>query len=588
MKKKLMFFILIFLLAMAGIIVTSISGGSNAMIISLAVVGLIVMGLILVSWLNYIKKISIQSSQALGATTDMPSKWSFGHQDQIISNHERIKEKFQISAEMISNLAQDEQDSDHQSDLLNDDPIGEALQNIRKEMRMLKEEEQKQTWINKGLARFSEILRNKTEVKDYSHQIISNLVKYVEANQGALFIEYSDESDESFLELAACYAYDKRKYIDKKIYKGQGLLGQCMHEKDFIFITDVPKDYVKITSGLGEATPCNVIVAPLIFNDKFYGAIELALFEVMEPHRFDFLKKVCDNIASEIASIKNIQHTENLLSESNVLAQELQANEEEMKQNLEELAATQEEMDRKQAELSGVLSAIDTTLATAEFDMDGNIKSANDIFLTLMHFKKEDIVDKEYQFFMGNDQRIVMMWENLRLGKFFSGEFKMKDKTGQVLWLSGTFNPIMIKGDVPQKVMMFAQFTTQEKEKTNSLNTMVNAVKSTIPVMEFDSNMQCKSGNKLFLELFGLSRMDLKSKSITDFIDSSNWVGHYKELMETGFMNFKLPMLLDSHRPIFEVSFTVTKNLEGEVSRIILLLVKEIEEEAEVFMSSQQ
>src|SRR6185369_4119309 len=101
------------------------------------------------------------------------------------------------------------------------------------------------------------------------------------------------------------YAYDSN-HVKGKVEEGQGLLGQCMLEKDFVFLKDVPKDYARITSGLGHATPRNIVIAPLIERDIFYGAIELGLFNNMQPHQVEFLKKVCENIAAEIAALRSL------------------------------------------------------------------------------------------------------------------------------------------------------------------------------------------------------------------------------------------------------------------------------------------
>src|SRR5206468_3309538 len=161
--------------------------------------------------------------------------------------------------------------------------------------------------------------------------------KYLKANQGALFIEHEDSEDERYLELTASYAYDRQKFVETKIFEGEGLLGQCMLEKNYIFITDIPRNYVKINSGLGAATPKAITVAPLVYNRKFYGVIELASFETLQSYQVEFLKKVCEIIASEISALKNIEHTKVLLNESTMMARELQIREVEMKRNMEEL-----------------------------------------------------------------------------------------------------------------------------------------------------------------------------------------------------------------------------------------------------------
>jgi PAS domain-containing protein len=178
-----------------------------------------------------------------------------------------------------------------------------------------------------------------------------------------------------------------------------------------------------------------------------------------------------------------------------------------------------------------------------------------------------------------------MIWENLRMGKFFAGEFKMKDKNGKELWLSGTFNPIVVGDGSPEKIMMFAQFTTQEKEKLNDMNVMVNALKSTLPVVEFNEQMMCRTANEKFMKMFGLSRMDVKSKTIYDFIDT-----YYKgvfdkiksEILSKDFSAMLLPMNIGGQIVQYEISVTVAQGLDGKISRVIMILVKEVEERVEM------
>jgi PAS domain S-box-containing protein len=502
---------------------------------------------------------------------------------------------------MISNLSSPEKVVAIDN-LDSSDPIGKALQSIKTEMQRIKETDEQREWIAQGLADFSEVLRNKAEVSEYSHKIISTLVKYLKASQGALFIEYENSESERYLDLTASYAYDKRGFGERKILAGEGLLGQCMIEQDYIFITDVPRNYVKINSGLGEATPKAIIVAPLIFNQKFYGAIELASFEALQFHQVDFLKKVCENIASEISDLKNVEHTKTLLNESTQMAKELQSREEEMKQNMEELTATQEEMARKQIELSNTikeaersqrelksyLTGIDNTIASAEFDLDGTFSDANEIFLKVSGYTKHELLNKNYTFLMGKDQTITMMWENLLLGKFFSGEFKMKSKVGKELWLTGTFNPITIETDVPEKIMMFAQFTTQEKEKLNDLTSMVQALKATLPVIEFNPDFACKIANEKALQLFGLSRLQLRSKTILDFIPPcyrDTWNDKKNGILSEDFSNSVIPFYSDSQVTNYEVSISVIRNLEGEIMKIIFLLVRIVTDNVHLLVS---
>jgi len=242
----------------------------------------------------------------------------------------------------------------------------------------------------------------------------------------------------------------------------------------------------------------------------------------------------------------------------------------------------QEAATRKQLELNSYLSGVNNTIASAEFDMDGNFIKANDIFLKVMGYTPAELHNRDFMSLMTEQNTAVMMWENLKLGKFFSGEFKMYDKEGKELWLSGTFNPIVIQRAVPEKIMMLAQFTTQEKEKLSELNIMVHAFKSIIPVLELNDQLVCKSANELFLKLFGVSRIDLRSKSILDFIDKhyhATWQKKSVELFDKDSATIKLPVAIGERVVTYEVNVSLVKNSEGRVSRIIMLFIKEITEE---------
>jgi methyl-accepting chemotaxis protein len=240
----------------------------------------------------------------------------------------------------------------------------------------------------------------------------------------------------------------------------------------------------------------------------------------------------------------------------------------------------EKEAERRQAELKSYLQGVNNTIASVEFNLDGCFTDANEIFLKVMGYSKEDLMNCSFSFLMGEDPSVIMMWENLRLGKFFSGEFKMKNRIGKELWLIGTFNPIII-GDTPEKIMMFAQFTTLEKEKLNDLSTMVNALKSTLPVIEFNADFACKTANEKALKIFKLSRLELRSKSILDFIAPfyhSMWENSKAKILNENFTTFQLPFANETHIMHYEVSVSVSRNLDGSIGKLILILVKEVAE----------
>lgn len=215
----------------------------------------------------------------------------------------------------------------------------------------VKREDELRAWNTSGLAMFVEILRNQPDLDTLAEVVLSELVKYVEVNQGALFVVHEDEEGVAYLKMASCYAYERLKYQDMKIRSGQGLVGQVYLEKKMMHLKKIPEDYVYIRSGLGHSNPNSMLLMPLIINEEVVGVIELASFEPLEPYKVEFLEKLGETIASSISGILVNDRTRKLLEESREQTEQLRSQEEEMRQNMEELSTTQEQMNRKEMEL---------------------------------------------------------------------------------------------------------------------------------------------------------------------------------------------------------------------------------------------
>jgi PAS domain S-box-containing protein len=252
------------------------------------------------------------------------------------------------------------------SPLSEHDVLGNSLINMRDNLQKVAEDDKKRNWATEGSAKFGEILRqNNHSVEELSNTILSDLIKYLNANQGGMFIVQDTEGDEAYMKLEACYAWDRQKYVEQKVYKGEGLVGQSWQEKDTIFLTDVPENYIAITSGLGDSNPTSILIVPLLVNEEVYGAIEIASFQVFKDYEIEFLQKIAESIASTISSAKVNSRTQQLLEESTQMTEQMRAQEEEMRQNMEELQATQEEMNRKQRSMTERESRIKAVLDTA-------------------------------------------------------------------------------------------------------------------------------------------------------------------------------------------------------------------------------
>jgi PAS domain S-box-containing protein len=284
------------------------------------------------------------------------------------------------------------------SPLSDQDVLGNALINMRDNLRRVSEEDQKRHWATEGTALFGELMRqNSGSVRELTTTVLTKLIEYMHANQGGIFVVQEDEaSDEPYMTLEACYAWDREKYIEQKIYRGEGLAGQAWLEKDALYFTDVPEDYITIVSGLGEANPTSILIVPLMVNDEVFGVVEMASFEAYQPHEVEFMEKIAESIAATIATARTNSKTQRLLNESTEMTEQMQAQEEEMRQNMEELQATQEEMDRKQRAMQGREARIRAVLDCApngyiNVDDAGEVALSNRLAVDKFGYEAEEL-----------------------------------------------------------------------------------------------------------------------------------------------------------------------------------------------------
>ncbi len=360
------------------------------------------------------------------------------------------------------------------------DLLGESLLNMRKSLEVAKEQEdkrkaddEKMNWATQGVAKFAEILRqNNDDMNEFSYQIISNIIKYVGANIGGLFLINDDNKKEIYFELASSFAYDRRKYLQKKVELGEGLVGRCAKEGETIFLTELPKDYINIVSGLGNDTPTCLLLVPLKRNDEVYGVIELASFEPFEKHVIEFIEKIGESIATTISNVKINIRTIKLLEESRIKSEELASQEEEMRQNMEELQATQEESARKSIETDSLVNALNASSYVLEYDLNGRIIHVNDSYLELTGQKLKDLIGAHHSdnLEMTDKQRKEYQdfWNALKGGSIRK-ETNKATLSGKTYTFIETYSPIFNENHEVIKILKIAHnitdFITEKKGK---------------------------------------------------------------------------------------------------------------------------
>ncbi|WJH32601.1 ATP-binding protein [Paenibacillus sp. CC-CFT747] len=212
------------------------------------------------------------------------------------------------------------------------DNLNEMIRNLKETTRINTE----QDWLKTNLAKFSRMLQGQRDLYAVCRMILSELAPLVSVQHGVLFINET-VNGEQVLKLFASYAYQERKHLSNQFKAGEGLLGQCFIEKQRILLTNVPRDYVSINSALGESTPLNIVLLPVIFEDQVLAVMELASFRSFTPIDLAFLDQLTESIGIVLNTMQANMRTEELLMQSQSLTEELQQQQEELQHTNEEL-----------------------------------------------------------------------------------------------------------------------------------------------------------------------------------------------------------------------------------------------------------
>jgi HAMP domain-containing protein/CheY-like chemotaxis protein/signal transduction histidine kinase len=246
------------------------------------------------------------------------------------------------------------------------DTINEMIRNLKD--TTIKNNEQ--DWLKTNLAKFSRMLQGQKDLLTVGKLILSELAPVVGAQHGVFYTMINTGGEEPRLHLLASYAFRARKHASHDLKLGETLVGQAALEKERILLTKVPSEYVQISSGLGEATPLNLIVLPVLFEGQVKAVIELASFENFSPTHLIFLDQLTESIGIVLNTIEANMRTEDLLKQSQSLARELQAQQEELqKTNLEledkaKLLAEQNvEVEKKNMEVEQARQALEEKAA---------------------------------------------------------------------------------------------------------------------------------------------------------------------------------------------------------------------------------
>ncbi len=354
----------------------------------------------------------------------------------------------------------------------NKDVIGTSLIQMQRNLKIAKledekrqEEEKIQRWAIEGEAKIGEILRDYSQTpEELYYQIISFLVKYTDSVQGALFIV---DKEQKIIKLVAAYAYDRKKFFEKEIPFGVGLIGRSFIEGESLYITNVPKGYSSISSGLGEQEPRSVLIAPLKFNDEIFAIVELDTFKDYKPYVRNFVEKVGINIASTIANSIIGQQTRELVKELQEQSEMMKIQEKELRKNIEKLKTSKDEIKRTLDEYETIVNALNQVSYIVEYNMDREIININNKFLLLLNKSRNEMLGMKQGAFIEDEEQkkqLDELWKNLENGKISMFTQKV-NIDGKIMWFAEAYIPILDENGKPYKVLNISNDITNIMEK---------------------------------------------------------------------------------------------------------------------------
>lgn len=495
------------------------------------------------------------------------------------------------------------------------------LSDTEKEQKKRRTEDEQRNWTTQGLAKFGDIMRHSNDnINTLSDEVIKNLVHYIGASQGGLFSLDDSDSKKVYLEMVSAFAYDRKKFLTRRIALGDGLIGVCALEKNTIYITDVPADYMEIESGLGDSKPKSLLIVPLKSEDRILGVIELASFNLFRPFEIQFVEQLGDSIASTLASLRINTRTAELLAESQKKSDELAVREVELRKTMDEVTVARDESQRREAEMAGILSAVDETLLKAELDPEGKFESANQKFLSALGYRKDELVGRNVKTILDDKylENFDIVWQNICAGQSYQNTINQKNKNGEVVWLLAQFTPIFDqKGNVTKVLYMANDITeqqiteeknkrllaestekaemlmaTQESMAKNRIEmvSVMTAIDETLMKAEYSVEGNLLAANQKHIKTMGYDFEQQKGKNILTFIPDEEIV-EFKALWQNVCegnlhqMTVKRKSKLTGHDIWLINLYTPVKDTQGKVFKVLytafdITAHKEIEEQA--------
>lgn len=335
------------------------------------------------------------------------------------------------------------------------DMLGMSLLTMRRNLIENERRDTERNWIVRGVAEISEILRMHDSIDNLGEDVIKFIISKIGAIQGAFYVVNEEAGERPVIEMRASWAYNRKKYLKAKFKFAEGLVGQSAAEQDVVLRTEIPDDYVTITSGImGDQRPQCILIVPLITNEEVYGVLEFAGLKKFNDSQVNFVKELSLILARTIFNIKVNERTRMLLAESQEMSNELKEKQEVLRQNAEEMQATQEELQRSNQKLEEQIEEVNRTQRRMQlllenasevitiYEEDHSIRYISPSVETILGYGQKELIGTNDLDHVHPDYRTSFnelfkrMEENPDEKVTIQYEYKTKD--GNYIWIEST------------------------------------------------------------------------------------------------------------------------------------------------------
>jgi PAS domain S-box-containing protein len=379
------------------------------------------------------------------------------------------------------------------------DQLGMALITMRNNLIENEKRDKERNWIVRGVAEISEILRLHDSLDTMGDDVIRFILEKIGAVQGAFYVVDDETEEEPIIEMRACYAYGRKKYLQNKFRFAEGLVGQAAIEKDTVLRTEIPPDYVTLTSGiLGEQRPTCILIVPLITNEQVYGVLEFAGLKKFNPSQVRFVEELSLILARTIFNIRVNERTRRLLEEARAMSNELKEKQEVLRQNAEEMQATQEELERTNRELEKQIEEVNRTQKRMQlllenasevitiYEEDETIRYISPSVETILGYGQKELIGKSDMYLVHPDYREV--YENLfrkmksSPDEKVTAQFEYKTKDGTYIWIEATGTNCMSNPAIHGYILNLRDITERRRaEQEQRMRSKMQALSENSP-----------------------------------------------------------------------------------------------------------